>query len=450
MENIHLYIDKTQEENINILKKLVAQPSISAQNIGVKECAKILYDIMIDIGIDTRIFETKTQPIVFGEIKSKNQNSITLLFYGHYDVQPPDPLEEWNTPPFEPTVFNKRLYGRGTGDNKGQLLAHILAVRSFMNTVGCLPVNIKFVFEGEEESGSPSLPEFVKEHRDMLNADLVYFSDGTKHDSGAPIIFFGARGVLSLEITLQTAKNDNHSGNKGGVIPNAAWKLVDLLSTMKDSKDNITINGFYDNIVPPSEYELKLIDEIPYDPNKLAKIFGVQELTLNRKEFYRRLMFEPTLTINGLISGYTGIGGKTIIPGSAAVKMDARLVCNQDPNDIFNKIKDHVINYDPCAQVIKHHCMYPSKTSADLQICEPVIRAVNKTHDQRPILFPSAGASSPDYVWTSVLGVPLLCVPYANADEANHAPNENIVLDYYLNGIHTSAQLIHELQTQKK
>jgi len=449
MENIHSYINKTQEESINILKKLAAQPSISAQNVGVKECAKILYNIMTDIGIDTRIFETKTQPIIFGEIKSKNQNSITLLFYGHYDVQPPDPLEEWNSPPFEPTVFNKRLYGRGTADNKGQLLTHILAVRSFINTVGYLPINIKFVFEGEEESGSTSLPEFVKEHRNMLNADLVYTSDGPRNENGAPVIEFGVRGVLSLEITLQTAKNDNHSGNKGGVIPNAAWKLIDILSLMKDSKDNITINGFYDNIIPPSKYDLKLLDELPYNPNKLAKIFGVQKLTLDRKEFYRRLMFEPTLTINGLRSGYTGVGTKTIIPGYAVAKMDARLVCNQDPNDIFNKIKDCVINYDPCVKVIKHDYMYPSRTSVDLPVCKSVIRAVNKTNDQKAILIPVAGGSLPDYVWTSILGVPSLIVPYANADESNHAPNENIVLDYYLNGIHTSAQLIHELQTQK-
>jgi len=447
MENIHSYINKTREENINILKKLVAQPSISAQNVGVKKCAKILYDIMTDVGIGTRIFETKGQPIIFGEIKSKNQNSITLLFYGHYDVQPPEPLEEWNNPPFEPTVFNKRLYGRGTADNKGQLLAHILAVRSFMNTVGFLPVNIKFVFEGEEENGSGSLPEFVKEHRDMLNADLVYTSDAAKHDNGAPIIYFGVRGLLNLEITLQTAKHDNHSGNKGGVIPNAAWKIVDLLSTMKDSKDNITINGFYDNIVSPRKYELKLLDKIPYNPNKLAKIFGVQELTLDRKEFYRRLTLEPTLTINGLKSGYTGVGSKTIIPGYAAAKMDTRLVCNQDPNDIFNRIKDHVINYDPRVKVINHGYMYPSRTSADLPICKSVIRAVSKTHDQKPVLIPALGGSLPDYVWTNILGLPSLIVPYANSDESNHAPNENIVLDYYLNGIHTSAQLIHELQT---
>lgn len=379
----------------------MAQPSISAQNVGVKKCAKILYNIMIDIGIDTRIFETKGQPIIFGEIKSKNQNSITLLFYGHYDVQPPDPLKEWNSPPFEPTVFNKRLYGRGIADNKGQLLAHILAVRSFINTVGFLPVNIKFVFEGEEESGSKLLPEFVKEHRDMLNADLVYTSDA--------------------------AKNDNHSGNKGGVIPNAAWKIVDLLSTMKDSKDNITINGFYDNIISPKKYDLKLLNEIPYDANKLAKIFGVQELTHDRKEFYKRLTLEPTLTINGLKSGYIGVGPITIIPGYAAAKMDARLVCNQDPNDIFNKIKDHVINYDPRAKVMNYGYMYPSRTSADLPICKSVIRAVSKTHDQKPVLIPALGGSLPDYVWTNILGFPSLIVPYANADESNHALNENIV-----------------------
>jgi acetylornithine deacetylase/succinyl-diaminopimelate desuccinylase-like protein len=446
--DIHSYIVEKREENINILKKIAAQPSISAQDIGVKECAKMISELMKKYGINTKIYETKTQPVIFGEILSKNKDAVTILFYGHYDVQPEGSLEEWKTPPFEPTILNKRLYGRGTADNKGQFLAHILAVKSFLEVERSLPVNIKFVLEGEEESGSSSLPDFVKEHRDILAAELVYTSDGGKHDSGAPVVYFGVRGLLNVEIFLETAKHDNHSGNKGGVISNAAWELVNLLSSMKDKKGKITINGFYDNIVPPSEYELSLLDNIPYDPENLARVFGVNEISIGRREFYKRLTFEPTISINGLNSGYTGVGAKTIIPGSASVKMDIRLVNNQDPNDIFEKIKKHAIKFNPNIKVISHGHMFPSRTSVDLPICRHIIIALEKTHEQKPILIPVMGGSLPDYVWTNILGLPSFIIPYANADEANHAPNENIGLDFYMKGIHTSAQLIYELSKE--
>jgi len=445
IERVHTYINAQRDYFLEAWKRLVAQPSISAQNKGVRQCAQLLEDIMRAAGIKTRRFETAGQPIVYGEVRSDRPEALTLLFYGHYDVQPPEPLEKWLSPPFEPSVRDGRLYGRGAADNKGQLLPHVFAVQAYLEAVGSLPINVKFVFEGEEESGSIHLPEFIQENRELLAADLVFTSDGPMHDSGAPVVFFGVRGILSVELVLETAGQDNHSGNKGGVIPNAAWEMVELLATMRDESGRVTIEGFYDDVLPPSTYDLELIAKLPYDPDQLAQVFGVAQLPWSKEEFYRRLTLEPTLTINGLVSGYTGPGSKTIIPGRAAAKLDMRLVANQDPEDILAKLRAHVARHNPNVRVIHHGHMFPSRTRADLPVCQTVVRAIRAAYGREPLVMPALGGSLPDYVWTRLLGLPSVGVPYANADEANHAPNENMRLDCFFQGIHASAQVIHEL-----
>jgi len=418
---IHNHINAHSDEYLETWKQLVSQPSISAQNKGVRDCALLLKGMMEKAGIDVRLIETPGQPVVFGEVSCGRPGAFTILFYGHYDVQPPEPLLEWDSPPFEPTVRDGRLYGRGAADNKGQLLAHVLAVKSYLAAGDSLPVNVKFVFEGEEESGSVHLPGFIEENRGFLTADLVYTSDGPLHDTGAPVVFFGVRGILNVEIQLMTATHDNHSGNKGGVIPNAAWELVELLHTMRTEDGQVAIEGFYDDVQPPDETTLELLRALPYDPERLASVFGVPRIKLSREEFYRRLALEPTLTINGLVSGYTGEGSKTIIPGRATAKMDMRLVADQDPFDIFDKVKAHVKRHHPEARVIHQGHMLPSRTRPDIPAGQSIISAVQKACKQQPIVMPALGGSLPDYVWTKVLGLPSVGVPYANADEANHA-----------------------------
>lgn len=450
IEKVREHINQMKDHDLAVLKKLSAQPSISAQGVGIRECALLLKDIMEGMGIETALLETSGHPVVFGEVRASDPNAHTVLFYGHYDVQPAEPLELWKTPPFEPTVINGRLYGRGTADNKAQLLAHLFAVRSYLETVGSLPIHVKFVFEGEEESGSPWMSEFIEKHRDKLAADLVYISDGGMHSSGAPFIFYGARGMLQVELNLETATQDNHSGNKGGVIPNAAWEMVKVLAAMVDGEGKVLVPGFYDQVLAPSEYDLKLIDEAPYDPQDLAPIFGVFEIPLGKQEFYYRLMFQPTLTINGLVSGYTGAGGKTIIPGSAMAKLDMRLVADQDPDEIFDKIKSFVQEINPKVKVSKRSGMLPSRTRTDLPICRLIVDAAREAYGQEPVVMPLLGATMPDFVWTKVLKLPSVTVPYANADENNHAPNENMDLECFYKGIHCSAQVIHAVGNLKK
>ncbi len=446
IKKIHAEISRLKEEHLEILKVIVRQKSISTKGEGVRECADLLKGIMEKGGISTTIFETDGQPLVFGEVKGKSPEGFTVLFYGHYDVQPPEPLEKWDSPPFEPTIREDRIYGRGTGDNKGQLITHVLAVKSYLDTVGSLPVNVKFLFEGEEEIGSPNLTKFVQEHRELLKSDLVLTSDGPLHDSGAPLIAFGVRGVMNFDLHLDTATMDNHSGNKGGVIPNAIWEMVDFLSTMKDGKDRVLISGFYDDVIEPTTHERELISRLSYDPEGLAKIYGVEEIPLKKEEFYSRLLFKPTLTINGIKGGHSGAGTKNIIPCEVTAKMEIRLVYDQDPEDLMEKVKKHIQRHNPKIRLTREEeDMRPSRTSSELDISKAVIRAVEKGFNETPLIYPAMGGSLPDYVWTKVLGVPSIMIPYANADEANHAPNENLKLECFYKGIHTSAQVINEL-----
>lgn len=444
LQEVKTLIDQRRDDYLELLFTLLRQKSISAKNIGITEATDLLKGMMEDIGIDTRLIETNGHPVVYGEMMN-DPNDFTLLIYGHYDVQPPDPIEEWLSPPFEPTIRDGRIYCRGAGDNKGQLMAQLLAVKSYQDVFGKLPINIKFVFEGEEESGSPHIAEFVEGHKQLLKADLVYTSDGPMHESGAPIILLGVRGVLDVELTATGGQWDNHSGNKGNIVPNPAWKLVELLNTMRDAKGNVLIEGFYDHILQPTKEEIKLISQLPYEVENLGEQIGYPDLTMSREDYYENLMFKPTLNINGFHSGYGGEGTKTIIPATATLKMDMRLVVDQDPNDIFEKFVKHVKKHAPDVQVKRNGSMSPSRTPANLAVIKSIRKAVERSYEQAPLLKPSAGGSLPDYVWTQILETPSVLVPYANFDEANHSPNENIGIENFFNGIWCTCNVIKQL-----
>ncbi len=444
LDQLREFVEKNKEQYLETLFTLLRQKSISAQNIGMEETSAMLLKMLEDIGMDSRLIETDGHPVVYGEMM-KEDNDFTLLIYGHYDVQPADPIEEWNSPPFEPTIRNGKIYCRGVGDNKGQLMAQILALKSYQEVIGDLPINIKFVFEGEEESGSPNIAKFVSEHRDLLKADLVYTSDGPMHESGAPFVLLGVRGMLYVELNAKGSDWDNHSGNKGNIAPNPAWQLVDLLGTMKDDDGNILIEGFYDDLQKPTVNEEELIATLPYDAKQVADQIGYKGFDMTREEYYRKLTLEPTLNIAGFHSGYGGEGAKTIIPSTAMVKMDMRLVIDQDPDDILEKFIKHVYKHAPGVEVVSHGSMKPSRTSPDLEVVKVVKEAVKEAYHEEPVLQPSLGGSLPDYVWTQILGVPSVIVPYANSDEANHSPNENLNVDNFFKGIICTCSVIRSL-----
>jgi acetylornithine deacetylase/succinyl-diaminopimelate desuccinylase-like protein len=444
--DVHRYIDDHRHEALEMLKTLIRQPSISAQNVGVRECAHLLAGLMQDLGIAAQVIPTPTQPVVYGEI-AKAPEAFTLLLYGHYDVQPPEPLDLWESPPFEPTVRDGRLYGRGAGDNKGQLFAHVLAAKAWIEAAGGPPINLKFVFEGEEESGSVGLERFVREHAARLAADLVYVSDGGLHPSGAPVISLGNRGILGLTLVAQGADRDNHSGNKGGVVPNPVWMLVHLLSTMVDANGRVLIEGFYDHVRPIGPVEERLLAEMEFDPVAFGRTMGLPAVPMDGPTYWRRIMLEPYVNINGFISGYVGPGSKTIIPSRAECRLDIRLVVDQTTSDILEKVKRHVATVDPRVQVIERGfgTMEASRTAPDHPAVGVISRAIQAVRGVEPMITLCSGGSLPNAVWPRVLGVDHIGVPYANADENNHAPNENLSLERFYDGVHVSAEVFAAL-----
>ncbi len=445
MQKIYDYITAHQQEELEALFKLIRQKSISASGEGVEECAELLVQMMQEAGIEARVMPTDGLPVVYGQVMT-DPDAPTILIYGHYDVQPADPLELWQSPPFEPTIRDGRVYARGSGDNKGQMIAHVLAIKAMKATNSFPKINVKMLFDGEEESGSPNLPAFLAKHRELFRADVAYSSDGPMHDSGRPVVFYGVRGLLYVQLDLQRANRDFHSGNRGGVVPNPAWELVQLLSTMRDADGRCTIEGFYDDVLLPSEYERKLLDNIPYDEAEFLRETGLGRPGMRPGVgFWESLMFQPTFNICGMTSGYQGPGSKTIIPCQASIKMDMRLVANQDPNDIYAKFLRHVEQHNPDVKVTHLGSYLPSKTPADLPVCRKVVESVRKAYPEEPVIWPSLGGSTPDYILTKHLGLPSIWVPYAGADENNHAPNENIKLKDFFNGIRATATVLTDL-----
>jgi acetylornithine deacetylase/succinyl-diaminopimelate desuccinylase-like protein len=445
LTEVFAYIDARRQEYLERLIDYVRRPSISAHGEGIGEVAEYIAGVLRGMGLETRIVPTAGWPMVLAKW-SVDEHAPTVLLYGHYDVQPPDPIGEWVSPPFEPTIRDGRLYARGVGDNKGQHLAQLLGLEALLAVPGNLHCNVTVLLEGEEEIGSPQMPAFVTAHRDELRADLVITSDGPVHESGRSTLNFGVRGVLSFELRARGANRDLHSGNWGGVAPNPIWTLVHLLATMKDESGRVLIDGFHDNVLPQSDLERAALASLPLDLHAVKTSLELQELDapLDRG-FYERLSAWPTFTINGLHGGYGGPGSKTVLPHEAFAKCDIRLVEAQTADEIFDKVERHIRNFAPGVQVVRQGSMDPSRTPLDSPYAAPIRRGIVAAQGQEPLLVPALGGSLPDYVFTKVLGMPAFGVPYANADESNHAPNENLELERFQMGIRTGAAMLAHL-----
>ncbi len=441
-------IDDGAETDLEALFTIVRQPSISAQNVGVRECATLVRQFMEDAGLTVRLLETSGHPMVLGSWLKAGPDKPTILFYGHYDVHPPEPLDLWDSEPFEPTIRDGRIYARGVADNKAQFFSHLMAIRHWMRVAGELPVNVRFIAEGEEEVGSPHLDEVVAEHRDDLDADLVYTSDGPVQDVAWPQISFGVRGMLYIELHATGPNRDVHSGHWGGVAPNPAWMLVDALRTMRDEEGNITIDGFYDNVSEPTPAARAAMDALPFNVDAMLNRVGLDEMTAPAGvPWADRMMARPTLNIAGFTSGYGGPGSKTIIPSKATVKIDMRLVPDQTPDEIWDKVRAHVAKHAPNVEAVRlDGGMVPSYTPVEHPMAEVVHRAVERGFGTRPIDVPLVGGSLPDAVWTKTLGKPSFLVPYGDPPQANHAPNEPYAVERFHQGIRTSAILLAELE----
>lgn len=439
--------EANRERDLDDLFRLLRQPSISAQDVGVAECAALVRDLLAGAGLDARLLPTAGQPMVYGE-RCRAPGRPTVLIYGHYDVQPPDPLAAWASPPFAPTIRDGRIYARGAGDNKGQFFAQVAGIRAWRETVGELPVNVKVLIEGEEETGSPHLDAFVAAHRELLAADLVYTSDGPVFDAAHPQVVFGVRGLVYVELTARGARHDLHSGNWGGIAPNPAWTLVRLLATMLDGENRPTIPGFEDDVAPLAPAARAAIACLPLDEAHALAGIGLDHLPPPAGvPYFERLMARPTLNLAGFAAGYGGPGSKTVLPATAVAKLDLRLVPNQRPDDVFAKLAAHVGRQAPEVELRRLGSMEPSATPLDHPYAAPVRRAVRRGFGRDPLDVPLLGGSLPDAVWTRTLGLPSFLVPYANPDEANHAPNENLQVERFHQGVRTAAALLAELAT---
>ncbi|HTV72040.1 MAG TPA: M20/M25/M40 family metallo-hydrolase [Rhizobiaceae bacterium] len=445
LDPVFAHIDANRQPFLDRLLDYVRHPSISAQNIGMREVAGMLVDMLAKLGMSSEIIETTGHPVVLGRYEIDPAKP-TVMLYGHYDVQPPDPLAEWVSPPFEPTIRDGRIYARGIGDSKGQHFAQILALESHLAVHGTLPCNVVVLLEGEEEIGSPSLAGFIRDNIEKLKVDFMVAADGPLHESGLPTIILGVRGIVPFDLVARGANRDTHSGIYGGVVPNPLWKLVHLLASMKTPEGLITIEGLHDPVVPPTAAARESAAGLPLDMDAYMADLGISEFDEPKaRPFFDRLMFHPTLTIAGIHGGYGGEGSKSVIPGEAIAKCEIRMVDAMTPEQVLDRVEAHVKRHAPGVELVRRHGMLPSRTPVESPYTAVIRRAVVAARGVEPLLIPMAGGTNPSYVFTKVLGVPAFTLPYANADEHNHAPNENLKISCFYDGIRTGAALLATL-----
>ena len=351
MERVIDFINVNREKYLDELKALLAIPSISAlpeHKADVVRCAEWCGDEMRRVGLqNVRLFETPGFPIVYGDWLGA-PGAPTILFYGHYDVQPVDPLDLWQTPPFEATVRDGEIFARGAADDKGQVFMHLKAVEAHLKQAGKLPVNIKFILEGEEEVGSEHLDDFIRSHKTELAADVVVISDSPMFARDTPSICYGLRGLVYFQIDLRGSNTDLHSGSFGGAVANPGFVLAQMIAQMKDRGGHVKVPGFYDDVKPLDEAERKAWASLPFNEKQYKKAFGIPKLT-GETDYttLERTWARPTLEVNGLLSGFTGEGAKTVLPAVAMAKISMRLVPNQDPNKIADLFQAFVEKLAP-------------------------------------------------------------------------------------------------------
>lgn len=452
MTNVSDYIDANKEKFKDELFDFLRIPSISTDSSykdKVKEAANFLLDKLKALDLDkAEIFETDGNPIVYGELIT-DESKPTVLVYGHYDVQPPDPKDLWDTPPFEPTVRNGDIYARGASDDKGQSFTHVKAVEAYQKSETDFPVNIKFIFEGEEEVGSPSLVPFIKEHKDLLNCDMVLISDTAMFAEDTPSITYGLRGLAYMEIEVQGPNRDLHSGVYGGAVDNPANVLCEIIAQLKNEEGEIQIPGFYDEVIELTEEDREAFKKLPFDEEEYKDKLGLE--ALKGEQGYstlERTSARPTLDVNGMWSGYQGEGAKTVLPAEAGAKVSMRLVPDQDPKEIAKLFKEHVESLAPetvTITVTEHHGGHPAITDLSFYGLQAAADAFEEVYEKEPF-FTREGGSIPIVAdFQKVLGAQSILMGFGLNSDAIHSPNEKFALKDFYRGIHTSANFLNRL-----
>jgi len=445
-KKIDTYLEKNLDASLEELKKYVAQPSISAQNIGLKECAQLVKEMLEKRGFKAEVMATEGAPVVYGERKGKGDK--TLLIYNHYDVQPPEPLELWESPPFEPVIRNGKMFGRGVSDDKSHLTSRLFAIDAILNEEGDLPCNIKFIVEGEEETASVHLHDFVTRNLERLKADACIWEFGGVDHRDVPMQYLGLRGICYVELSVESLGTDVHSGLGGSIFPNAAWRLTWALNSLKGPDEKIRIPGFYDDVKAPSARDRELMAKLPDVEKEYKERYGVKEFIKGLKggtDLKMEEVFTPTCTICGLTSGYQGPGSKTVQPALASAKVDFRLVPDQKPEDILGKLRAH-LDAEGFSDVRIDYLGGEAAARTDPD--DPFIKIVAQTSEEvyeSPMeIVPMIGGSGPSYPFVHDLRLPVATMGLGYPDTKAHAPNENIRLDLYLKHAMHMARVIRE------
>ncbi len=434
MEQFDAYIDAHHDRFIAELGALLRVPSVAAQGTGIAEAATLVQQRLQRLGADVRLIEAGGgNPVVYGTIGSGPRR---LLIYNHYDVQPAEPIDLWHSPAFAPTLRDGTLVARGVADNKGNLMLRIQALEAWLTTIGELPISIAFVIEGEEEIGSRTLPVFCREHPDLLRADGCLWETGGRDISERPTVSCGAKGIQYVELVVRGASRDLHS-SVAPLVPNPAWRLVWALGTLKGADERVRIPGFYDRVRPASAAELAALASIPDTDAAVLANYGIHEFLggVHGAEAIRRHLFEPTCTICGIVSGYTGEGSKTVLPNEARVKIDFRLVPTMDPHEVLQQLRAHLDSIG-CAdfEIIDLGGEHAARSDLDATIVRASVAAARETYGMEPIVYPTMAGTGPMYPLCEALGTPVASgagCGYHNTFV--HAPNENIrIADYPL------------------
>ena len=452
MNNVIDFINTNRDRYLDELKDYLAIPSISAlpeHAPDVRRCAEWTAEEMRRIGLqNVRLIETPGNPVVYGDWLGA-AGAPTILFYGHYDVQPVDPVDLWQSPPFEATIRDGEIYARGASDDKGQVFMHFKAIEAHMKAQGRLPVNIKLMIEGEEEVGSAHLDAFIHEQKAALAADVVVVSDTEMFARGVPSLCYALRGLAYLQIDVRGTTTDLHSGTYGGAVANPAFVLAQILAQMKDRGGRVKVPGFYDDVRPLSDAERAEYKKLPHNEKEYRKSIGAPKLFgESGYTTLERTTGRPTFEVNGLLSGFTGEGTKTVLPAVAMAKVSMRLVPDQDPAKIASLFEAYVKKIAPRTVEVKVTNMHGGKpwmASLDNPYVQAAGRAIEKGFGQTPVFTREGGSIPVVATFQEVLGLPSVLFGVGLPDDRIHAPNEKLDLDNFHKGIIASAFLYEEI-----
>lgn len=453
MADLRGFIENNKERYITELKELLKYPSISTNpenKKDVQECAEYIKGLLDKMGMQhAAVYPTDGHPVVYADWLNAGADKPTVLIYGHYDVQPVDPIDLWTSPPFEAEIRGENIYARGSADDKGQVFIHLKAIEAHLTQNGSLPVNIKLLIEGEEEIGSVNLGKFIEQHTELLKCDVIVISDTSMFSKELPALGYALRGLCYMQVDVTGPNRDLHSGQYGGSVGNPINILAEMISKMMDKDGKILIDGFYDDVLPLSKEEKANFEKLPFDDKEYAKGLEVDELKGEKGySTLERIWSRPTLDCNGIWGGFTGEGAKTVLPSKASAKISMRLVPNQDPDKIAQLFVDFVKKIAPKSvkvDVYGQHHGKPWISPIDSKWNKAAIEALKQGFGKEPVFMREGGSIPIVFTLEEHLNAPTVLLGFGLPDENAHSPDEHLNLNNFHNGIITASIFYNEL-----